>query len=59
MPNLILEPISQDFKLKKSDYEVLMNCYKNKNLSALKDISNDLYDMSEYLLQCIGGVDEK
>ena len=36
-----------------------MNCYKNKNLSALKDISNDLFEMSEYLLQCIGNIDEK
>ena len=35
------------------------DCYKNKNLSALKNISNDLFKMSEYLLQCIGNVDEK
>ena len=58
MPNLI-NLISKDFNLKKSDYEILMNCYKNKNLSALKDISNDLFEMSEYLLQCIGNIDEK
>ena len=58
MPNLI-NLISQDFNLKKSDFEILMNCYKNKNLSALKDISNDLFEMSEYLLQCIGNIDEK
>ena len=58
MPNLI-NLISKDFNLKKSDNEILMNCYKNKNLSALKDISNDLFEMSEYLLQCIGNIDEK
>ena len=58
MPNLI-NLISKDFNLKKSDFEMLINCYKNKNLSALKDISNDLFEMSEYLLKCIGNVDEK
>ena len=58
MPNLI-NLISKDFNLKKSDFVILMNCYKNKNLSALKDISNDLFEMSEYLLQCIGNIDEK
>ena len=58
MPNLI-NLISQDFNLKKSDFEILMNCYKNKNLSALKDISNDLFEMSEYLLKCVGNIDEK
>ncbi len=58
MPNLI-NLISQDFNLKKSDFEILMNCYKNKNLSALKGISNELFKMSEYLLQCVGNIDEK
>ena len=58
MPNLI-NLISKDFNLKKSDNEILMNCYKNKNLSALKDISNDLFEMSENLLKCIGNIDEK
>ena len=58
MPNLI-NLISQDFNLKKPDFEILMNCYKNKNLFALKDISKDLFKMSEYLLQCIGNIDEK
>ena len=58
MPNLI-NLISQDFNLKKSDFEILTNCYKNKNLSALKNISSDLFKMSEYLLQCIGRIDEK
>ena len=58
MPNLI-NLISKDFNLKKSDFEILMNCYKNKNLYALKNISNDLFEMSEYLLQCIGNIDEK
>ena len=58
MPDLI-NLISKDFNLKKSDFEILMNCYKNKNLSALKDISIDLFEMSEYLLQCIGNIDEK
>ena len=58
MPNLI-NAISQDFNLKTSDFEILQNCYKNKNLSALKDISDDLFKMSEYLLKCIGNIDEK
>ncbi len=58
MPNLI-NLISQDFNLKKSDFEILTNCYKNKNLSALKNISSDLFKMSEYLLECIGSIDEK
>ena len=58
MPNLI-NLISKDFNLKKPEFEILIDCYKNKNLSALKDISNDLFKMSEYLLQCIGNVDEK
>ena len=58
MPNLI-NLISQDFNLKKPNFEILMNCYKNKNLFALKDISNELFEMSEYLLQCIGNIDEK
>ena len=40
MPNLI-NLFSKDFNLKKSEFEILMNCYKNKNLSALKDISNE------------------
>ena len=58
MPNLI-NLISKDFKLKKLDFEILTNCYKNKNLSALKNISSDLFEMSEYLLQCVGSIDEK
>ena len=58
MPNLI-NLISKDFNLKKPEFEILIDCYKNKNLSALKNISNDLFKMSEYLLQCIGNVDEK
>ena len=58
MPNLI-NLISKDFDLNKSEFEILINCYKNKNLSALKDMSKDLFEMSEYLLQCIGNIDEK
>ena len=58
MPNLV-NLVSQDFNLKKTDFEILINCYKNKNLTELKNISNDLFKMSEYLLHCIGNIDEK
>ncbi len=58
MPNLI-KLIAKDFNLNKSDYDILINCYRNKNLYKIQNISDDLYEMSEYLLGSIGGINEK
>ena len=58
MPNLI-KLISKDFKLNNDEYEVLINCYKNKNIYKIKNISEDLFKMSDYLLGGIGNISEK
>ncbi len=58
MPNLI-KLIARDFKLNKSDYEILVNCYRNKNIHKIKNISTNLFEMSEYLLGGIGNIDKK
>ena len=49
MPNLI-NVIAKDFKLSDAEYEILINCYRNKNLFEIKNISNKLYEMSNFLL---------
>ena len=58
MPNLI-NVIAKDFKLSDAEYEILINCYRNKNLFEIKNISNKLYEMSNFLLGCIGKVEDK
>ena len=58
MPNLI-NVIAKDFKLSDAEYEILINCYRNKNLFEIKNISNNLYEMSNFLLGCIGKVEDK
>ena len=58
IPNLI-KLIAEDFKLNKSEFEILVNCYRNKNIEKIKDISKNLFEMSEYLLGGIGEIDEK
>ena len=58
MPNLI-NVIAKDFELSQAEYEILINCYRNKNLFEIKNISNKLYEMSNFLLGCIGKVEDK
>lgn len=58
MPNLI-NLISKDLKLTKSDLDILINCYRNKNLYDIKKISEKLYKISDFLLENIGKIEEK
>ena len=58
IPNLI-KLIAEDFKLNKSDYATLVNSYKNKNIEKIKDISTNLFEMSEYLMGGIGKIEMK
>ncbi len=58
MPNLI-NIIAKDFKLSDDEYEILINCYRNKNLFEIKKISLKLYELSNFLLGCVGKVEEK
>lgn len=58
IPDLIYI-ISKYFKLNKSDFETLTNCYRNKNLNDLINISQDLFQISEYLLGSIGKIEDK
>ena len=58
MPNLI-NIIAKDFELSDAEYEILINCYRNKNLFEIKNISSKLYEMSNFLLGCIGKVEDK
>lgn len=58
IPDLI-KLIAKDFNLNKSDFNTLVNCYKNKNLYKIKSISNDLFEMSEHFLGSIGNINEK
>ncbi len=58
MPNLI-NTISRDFKLSNTEFKTLVNCYRNKNLFEINNISKELFDLSEFLLGSIGKVEEK
>ncbi len=58
MPNLI-NLISDELNLNKSNLETLINCYRNKNLYEIKNISDKLFKISEFLLENIGKIDEK
>ncbi len=58
IPNLI-NLIAEDFKLNKSDYATLVNSFKNKNIEKIKDISTNLFEMSEYLMGGIGKIEMK
>ncbi|MEE2695116.1 MAG: ATP phosphoribosyltransferase regulatory subunit [Pseudomonadota bacterium] len=58
MPNLI-NAIKKDFKLNKSDFEKVVNCYKNKNLQEIRNISDKLYKISEFLLGSVGRIEDK
>jgi len=58
IPDLIYI-ISKYFKLNKSDFEILTNCYRNKNINELRNISMELFKISESLLKCIGRIEEK
>ena len=58
IPDLIYI-ISKYFKLNKSNFETLINCYRNKNVNELINISQDLFQISEYLLGSIGKIEDK
>ncbi len=58
MPNLI-KLISKEFNLDEHQYKLVENCFKNKNLFQIKEISEDLFNISEFLLANIGSIDEK
>lgn len=58
MPNLI-NVIAKDFKLSKEQFDILVNCYRNKNLFEIKNISEKLFQLSEFLLSSIGRIEEK
>ena len=49
----ILKSVSLDFNLNKQQELYLKRCYENKNLSDLKNISQDIYEISEKLLNKI------
>ncbi len=56
MPGLIFS-IKDDFNLNEKEEALLINSYKNKNIEELKNISVNLYDISKFLLSCIGNID--
>ena len=56
MPNLI-NVIAKDFKLSKEQFDILVNCYRNKNLFEIKNISEKLFQLSEFLLSSIGRIE--
>ncbi len=58
MPNLI-KLISEEFNLKDFQYKLIENCFKNKNLVQVKEISLDLFNISEFLLVNTGNIEEK
>ncbi len=58
IPDLIYI-ISKYFKLNKPNFETLINCYRNKNVNELINISQDLFQISEYLLGSIGKIEDK
>ena len=58
IPNLI-HAILRDFKLSKSDFEIVTSCFKNKNLYQIRNISTRLYRISEFLLGSVGDVKGK
>ena len=57
MPDLI-KIISKNYNLNSINHEKLVNCYRNKNISDLKNISEDLFEVSQLLLGLVGKVDK-
>ena len=54
----ILKSVSLDFNLNKEQELYLKNCYDNKNLMDLKNISAEIHDISSKLLNRIGPLDK-
>jgi len=54
----ILKSVSLDFNLNKEQELYLKNCYDNKNLMNLKNISTEIHDISSKLLNRIGPLDK-
>ena len=54
----ILKSVSLDFNLNKEQELYLKNCYDNKNLMDLKNISTEIHDISSKLLNRIGPLDK-
>ena len=54
----ILKSVSLDFNLNKEQELYLKNCYDNKNLMDLKNISTEIHDISSKLLNRIGSLDK-
>ena len=57
MPDLI-NVISKDYNLSSFSHEKLVNSYRNKNINDLKNISQDLFEVSQFLLSLVGKFDE-
>ena len=57
MPDLI-KIISKTYSLNSREYDKLVNSYKNKNITDLKKISDDLFEVSQFLLGLVGKFDE-
>ena len=57
MPNL-LKLISEEYNLSNNHYKLLENSFKNKNLFEIKEISRDLFKISEFLLENIGKIED-
>ena len=58
MPTLI-NSISKDFKLSKSNFDLVKEKFKNKNFSGLEKVSTKLEEISSTLLSSIGEVEKK
>ena len=54
----ILKSVSLDFNLNREQELYLKNCYDNKNLMDLKNISTEIHDISSKLLNRIGPLDK-
>ena len=57
MPSLF-EAICKDFKLNESKKEILKKSYENKNIVGLKEISEEIYNLSLVLVKSVGEFSE-
>ncbi len=55
MPNLV-NTITNDYKLKKKEQELLINGFKNKNLDEISSLKSEVTSMSNFLLSCVGDI---
>lgn len=54
----VLKSLSLDFNLDENQENYLYKCYENKNLQDIRNISTDIYNISEKLINKIGLIDE-